>query len=563
MATIPRSVPAASHRPGSGEASSLPGLYNEIGVRKIPIEDARVSLEALLEAARTASAFRLLEDLVNQASTHQAAEQVVELFGLLPEKLLKQEASFQQLYAMALCRSRQSGRLLAYLEGLTPPIPAALRTYWAWALLREGRCEEALCQLEALQGCESADWGLYWRTMGEVLFRLGRADWHEAFLKARKHLKGSALGRSLLDEGGLLYLWGQRSAARVVWAEALAYLRDDPYYLAWARHSLGMALISDRPEEAEGHLLEAVRLSRKAVAREFRARALCGLGAVRRSFGEWERALSSYQEATRVACERDDRQQALWGYGHTLRLLGRLEEALAQLTLALELDPSPATSWLNADIAAARLMLGDVAGAREALGQALSQGERGKIVLVVVQAALDHRTGASEAARSLLEGLEPTNLWVREELHCFPELRASLALPELGQQKHWVEVNPFGSLEVKVNGRPVPINPTGRPGELLVFLLENGGSAGVEHLLDQLYHGNRPQDRKALWETAERLRGALGWKGSVQVKGGVYRLDPAAEWLYRDQPPQGAGEFMVGHYANWVQERRGAFPWVI
>jgi hypothetical protein len=189
-----------------------------------------------------------------------------------------------------------------------------------------------------------------------------------------------------------------------------------------------MALIRDRPEKTEGHLLEAVRLVRKAVAQEFRARALCGLGAVRRSFGEWEWALSSHREAIRVACERDDH---------------------------------------------------------------------------------------------------------------------------------------FGSLEVKVNGRPVPINPTGRPGELLVFLLENGGSAGVEHLLDQLYQGNRPQDRKALWETAERLREALGWKGSVQIKGGIYRLDHAAEWIYRDQPPQGAGEFMVGHYANWIQERWGISPWVV
>jgi tetratricopeptide (TPR) repeat protein len=539
-------------------------LYNELGVRKIPIEDARVSLAALLETGRTAPAVRLLESLVEQASTHQAAEQVVGLFSTLPEDLLSQDASIRQLYAAALCRSRRSGALLAYLDTLSPPIPTALQTYRAWALLREGRYGEALCQLEALQDCEPADQGLFWRTRGEVLFRLGQAGWQEAFLKARQHLKGSALGRSLLDEGGLLYLSGQRSAARVLWAEALAYLRDDPYYLAWARNSLGMALLKDRPEEAEQHLLEAIRLSRKAVAREFRARALCGLGAVRRSFGEWERALSSYQEAIRVACERDDRQQALWGYGHTLRLLGRLEEALAQLTLARELDPSPPTSWLNADIAAARLMLGDVAGAREALGQALSLGERGKTVLRVVQAALEHRAGLPEAARSLLEGLEPANLWVREEVHCFPELRDYLTLPEpVAWPKHWVEVNPFGSLEVKVNGRPVPINPTGRPGELLVFLLENGGSAGVEHLLDQLYHGDRPQDRKALWETAERLRGALGWKGSVQVKGGIYRLDPAAEWVYRDRPPQGAGEFMVGHYANWVQERRSVFPWVV
>ncbi|RIH89775.1 Tetratricopeptide repeat protein [Calidithermus terrae] len=529
---------------------------------------------ALVDTDRVAPAVRLLESLVHQASTHQQAEQVAELFGLFPEGWLRQEVSLQQLYAAVLCRSRRSGTLLAYIDALSLPISPVLGVYRAWALLREGRHQEALDQLEALDLARSSsvleehtplERGLYWRTRGEVLFRLGRAEWHEAFVKARGDLKGAALGRSLVDEGGLLYLSGQRSAARVVWAEALAYLRDDPYYLAWARHSLGTALIKDRPEEAEQHLLEAVRLSRKAVAREFRARALCGLGAVRRSFGEWERALESYHEAAQVACDRDDRQQALWGYGHTLRLLGRTEEALAQLTLALECDPSPASSWLNADIAAARLMLGDVAGAQNALAGPLVLGERGRVVRAVVQAALHHRSGAWEAAQGLLEGLEPANLWVREELHCFPELKPCLGqpAPEV-PQKLCVEVNPFGSLEVKVNGRPVPISPTGRPGELLVLLLENGGSAGVEHLLDQLYGQDRPQDRKALWETAERLRRALGWKGSMQVHGGVYRLDPAAEWVYRDRPPTpNAAEFMVGHYANWIQERRGMSPWVV
>lgn len=528
---------------------------------------------ALVSMDRMAPAVRLLESLVHQASTHQQAEQVAELFGLLPGGWLRQEVSLQRLYAAVLCRSRQTRALLAYLDTLSLPIPPVLGTYRAWALLREGHHQEALDQLEALDVARSPfgleehtplERGLYWRTRGEVLFRLGRAEWHEAFVNARGHLKGAALGRSLVDEGGLLYLSGQRSAARVVWAEALAYLRDDPYYLAWARHSLGMALIKDRPEEAEQHLLEAVRLSRKAVAREFRARALCGLGAVRRSFGEWERALDSYQEAAQVACDRDDRQQALWGYGHTLRLLGQLEEALAQLTLARELDTSPAKSWLNADIAATRLMLGDAVGAEESLSQAIEVGERGKIVRTMVQAALHHRSRALEAARTLLDGLDPTNLWVREEVHCFPELRAHLALPaHTVRQKHWIEVDPFGSLEVKVNGRPVPISPTGRPGELLVFLLEHGGSAGVEHLIDQLYGEDRPQNRKALWATAMRLRRALGWKGSVRVQRGVYQLDPAAEWVYRDRPPRGAEEFMVGHYANWIQERRGVFPWVI
>jgi len=112
----------------------------------------------------------------------------------------------------------------------------------------------------------------------------------------------------------------------------------------------------------------------------------------------------------------------------------------------------------------------------------------------------------------------------------------------------------------------VPISPTGKPGELLVFLLENGKSASVEHLLDQLYGASRAhlsRSRKALWANAEKLRQALGWKNSLRISHGIYQLDPAAEWIYRDQPSSCDEEFMVGHYSNWIQERRGLALWVV
>lgn len=536
-------------------------------VGKIALEDAQISLAALVEARRISVAAGLLETLLHQAKTHQDADLVVSLFALLPPSWLCQEPSLQQLYALALCRSRKPGLLLAYLDTLAPPLAPGLETYRAWALLREGRYEEAYQRLEAIQDPTLADPGLYWRTRAEVLFRLGREGWQEAFRRARGYLSGAALGRSLVDEGGLLYLSGQRSAARVTWAEALAHLEEDPYYLAWARHSLGISLLKDRPEEAEQHLLEAARLSRKAVAREFQARALCGLGAVRRSLREWDRALSCYQQATRAACERDDQQEAWWGYAHTLRLLGRVEEALAYLLRALALDLAPEVSWLNADIAAARLMLGDRAGAQESLSRATRLCERGQIVRAVVQAALHQQQGALEEARKLLSTLDPANLWVQEEVHCFPQLKGYLSLANAQPQPgHCVEVNPYGSLEVRVNGRPVPISPTGKPGELLVFLLENGKSASVEHLLDQLYGASRAhlsRSRKALWANAEKLRQALGWKNSLRISHGIYQLDPAAEWIYRDQPSSCDEEFMVGHYSNWIQERRGLALWVI
>ena len=534
-------------------------------MKKLTLEDAWISLTALLQRDRTDTAIKLLAELIEQAVTHQEAEQIANLSLELPQALL-QDSLLQRLYAALLCRSRKTQPLLQYLDSVAAPTPE-LQLYRAWALLRLGESKAALELLESIKGTSQPDQGLFWRTKAEALYRQGYADWQTAFLKARNHLSGSALGRSLLDEGSFLFYSGQQAAARVVWSESLAHLRGDIYYLAWVRYNLGTALIKDRPQEAETHFLEAVRLSGKQVAQEFRARALCGLASVRRSFGEWERALYSYLEASQIPGDPDDHQQALWGYAHTLRLLGRVEEALAQLIVAHQIEPSPSANWLYADLAAAKLMLEDIAGAKESLARATRLGERGSIISHVARAVILHRGGEFAAAQTLLAGLDPQNLWVREELHCFPELKAYFALPESPiQRQRWVEVNPFGLLEVRVNGRPVPISPTGRPGELLVLLLENGKSAGLEGLLDRLFDQSKgkAKDRKALWATVQKLRQALGWKQSVQLKRGIYQLDPSTQWHYHGKPtPEDNSEFLPGHFSNWVQEKRIGLMWVV
>jgi len=526
--------------------------------------DVWSSLKALLEGGHHEHALGLLHRLFEQCNTHRQALELLEQIRRLPAPFV-QDPAIQRLYVQTLCRARQPEEILRLLDSQTPD--PALKAYKAWAEVRIGNYTQALQTLAEALPETDLDWSIFYRTKGEALFWTGAPDWLEVFDRARPHLQGSALGRMLLDRGWYLNHLGQRPAAVACWAEALAYLEDDPYYLAWAHNSLGFALLTDQPQKAEKHLLEALRLSQKEAARTFRSQALVGLGAVRRSLGEWERALDSYRQALRCSTDTLDRHSALWGWGHTLRLMGRVEEALSKLVQAQQLLPKEV--WIETDLAAARLMLGEQESVLQSLPrlQGLRQerklSERGQVVLRVIEAELARRQGYLEQAQALLAGMSLQNLWVREELSCFPELAQGRGL-QPSVERLRVEVIPFGPLEVRVNGRPVPIPAVSKMGELLVFLLVHGKQASLELLLDRLGNPRSKNPRKALWENIDKLRKALGWKDSVKDCGGVYSLDPRVEWIC-DLEPKGnpfpstedpSQIFMPGYYSEWVEEWR-------
>ncbi|GIW35121.1 MAG: hypothetical protein KatS3mg072_2454 [Meiothermus sp.] len=518
----------------------------------------------MLEAGHDQAALQLLYNAFEQCQTYQQALDLLERLRRLP-LAYDHHPSSARLYVQTLCRARRPDEILQFFSNHSPE--AALWVYQAWALVRLGRYSQALQTLENATPATDMDWSIFYRSKGEALFWTGDPGWLEVFDRSRAHLQGTALGRMLLDRGWFLNHRGQRPAALVSWAEALAYLERDPYYLAWAHHSLGSALLHDQPHKAEHHLLEAYKVSRKEAAREFRARALVGLGAVRRSLGEWERALDSYQYAFKEAGDTQDRLLALWGWGHTLRLMGRVEQAFSKLIQAWELKPE---EWLEADLAATRLMLGERKSVLESLPrlQTLLQegklGERSRVVLRVLEAELARQQGSERQAQALIAELDPQSLWVREELGCFPGLARQMGLHPPHTQRFRVEVQPFGRLEVRVNGRPVPIGAVSKAGELLVFLLVQRGQASLELLLDRLGDPHNKNPRKALWETIEKLRRALGWKDSVQSCGRVYTLDPRAEWVCDLEPksyPFPSAEdpsqtFMAGYYSEWVEEWR-------
>jgi tetratricopeptide (TPR) repeat protein len=539
-----------------------------VGPKLAPRAELRGSLLALIEAGRVPEALRTLERLADEAQTYRANQELAEgVLAGLPEEFLGVGRA-AELYAAVLGRARKVEELLLFYQRCSeaaPGVRAGVALYAAWALALSGQAHAALRLLEEIEGrVAEADRGIYLRFKAEALAFAGAVGWQEAFIEARRYLSAGALGRCLLEEGNHRYRRGQGAEARVLWAEALSHLGGDPYYSAWLHHSLGITVLAKDPLEAEPHLLTAEALSRGRAAQEFRARALCGLGAVRRSLREWERAVSSYRAALKAARDPDDRQEALWGIGFTLRLSGHPAEAIPYF---LQAHAATASSALFIEIAAARLMLGSVDGAEAALGQAEVCDPRDRVKLTLIQAEIARLRGNRGTLTAALQALDSGSAWVQEERGCFPELLAILDGPG-GLNRHdrhepcptTVEVCAAGILRVRVNGREVPLRPNSRAAELLVLLLEAGREETLERLAEALFPDGEPttegrgRARQAIWAQAQKLRLVLGWEASVLAEGGVYRLDPRAHWIYRST--DGGKPFLEGVYSPWVLEKR-------
>ncbi|WP_337869466.1 DNA-binding protein [Meiothermus sp.] len=526
------------------------------------VQGLRSSIGALLEHHPDKLA-QVLAHRVGEADGYAAAKNLVrEVFALLTPAFLRQHPEVAALYARTLCSARMHQPLLELSDTLHPA-PARVQLFRSWALLRTQRTPEALALLEDIKSeLEAEDRGWWLRFRADALAYLNQPGWMEVFRQARQCLRGGALGRCLMDWGNHHFRLGEPGLARGLWAEALAHLTHDPYYLAWLHHSLGITVLHSQPSEAERHLLQAVELSKSKEAEEFRARALCGLGAVRRVLGEWDRALFSYQQAARVAVEPDDLQEAYWGMGYTHRLSGKPAEAMGCFWQAHAAEPA---DTLYIDIAIVHLMLGNRSGAEAALSQALQIAGRDAMRAQLARAELARQQRQLATLEAILPTLDWSQPWLQEERYCLPALfaeaqrRGLLKLRRRRSRPLAVEVRAAGLLRVWVNKREIPLAPTSRAAEVLVLLLEHGGEVTLDQLMDKLYPQklNRRKASQALWPHLERLREALGWEKSVEAQGGTYRLDPRVQWRYDlHLPGTKKNLFLEGIYTNWVQARR-------
>lgn len=539
-------------------------------------EEVTLSVKVLLEEGRADLALRTLTLAADSATALGEFAPLLDLLGRLPPAT-RDSAAGVRLHLRLLGSLRQHEQVLevacaAQAAGLNAPF---LHVFMGWALSQQERFAQAQAALAPALSLEAdltpLEHTLAWRVQARVLAAQGLAGWQEAYARARQSAQGRPLALVWLEEGATLGRQGAVVEALAAYAQALPLVERDPYYRALTLHNMGLVCLrACRFEEAEAYFQRVRQVGRGAAA--FQARALCGEAAVRRALGEWERAEAAYRAAAQLEADDDDRQQAWRGLGHTLRLAGRPLSALEWLTRAAGAVPGErqtGRSWVFVDLAATHAALGDSAAAQAALARTGPLAGEDADRACIVRAELARQAGDLEAALALLRPLPRQTLWVREEAHAFPELFALLgresqdrpeALPRPARPQ--VAVRAAGPLEVRVNGRPVPLASTSLAGVLLVALLEAGGRASTGQLALAVSGSEERRERhgkQAVSRLARELRRALGWEGSVQASSGAYFLDPGADWTYDVRDLRAAGQsvetFLPGITLPWVLER--------
>jgi tetratricopeptide (TPR) repeat protein len=537
---------------------------------KRSIAEISQTIESLVQRQMYDNIAPVTKLLLRHLQTPREYGDALRLLHDLPDAVVFNTAEFRQLYAELLSGALALERLEVFAERtrslLGEEAAAPVRLEYAIALQAEKRHAEARAVLERIRPVLHGEaLGVCWAWLGWSLFEL-KEPWEQAFEEGLALLSGLSLARALMNQA---YCWaqsGDHARARLAWSRALPLVRHRASTTAVLRYNLAISAQRELLSEAEEHFLELERLTRVPSLHHQRAKALNGLALYRRSLGEWSRALTAYREALAFAQNATDRRVALNGLARTQYLSahpGRALEVLEEALFEPALDRSP----LLVTRALVLLALNDVGGAAASLGAADALHlDSVKWLARIAEAELSRRAGRLGDALRSLEGLPVHGLHAREEARQFPELMRLLETngarapePLLYTPKTVVRVEARGVLRVFVNARGVNIGAVSRVGELLVFLLEQGGSASTEVIGDALYpQADAPTARKSVWALVKLLRRALGWAESVLALRGAYQLDPSVVWEYDIAEARARGDFkgafLSGVYSDWVLE---------
>ncbi|MEV4254694.1 tetratricopeptide repeat protein, partial [Spirillospora sp. NPDC049652] len=157
---------------------------------------------------------------------------------------------------------------------------------------------------------------------------------------------GSLMGRAhaMANEAWALLQLGYRDAAATRARAVLDLAGTEPDWPSTltARLTLGMAIIGEDPDEATGHLTQALDAAREDSHKHNEAWCLNCLGVALRQLGRYDEALASHRQAFALLDELFEEHwkvHFLNGYGETCRLAGLPEEALRLHRQALRLAP--------------------------------------------------------------------------------------------------------------------------------------------------------------------------------------------------------------------------------
>jgi tetratricopeptide (TPR) repeat protein len=539
-------------------------------VAKRSILQMTETLELLIQQQAFDRIAPVVKLLLRHLQTQEEYRNVLRLLDKLPIRY----ALVTPEYRVALADIMSGAGQLERLETLAQEIAQSLDEIaaapifleYAITLRLKLRHAEALLAFDRVRSfLQGQALGVCLTYRGLTAFQLEQS-WLPNFEEGLPLLSGLPLARALINQAYCLSQSGQQRDARAAWLRALPLVRHRASTTARIRFNLAVSAQRELLPEAEEHFLELERLTQKPTLRFRRAEALNGLAMHRRSLGEWSRALASYREALTYAQAIKEQQDALNGLarvhylsGHPARAHEVLEEALS--------DGALDRSALLVTRALVLLALGDDKGAAASLEAADGLHlDSVKWLALIAEAELLRRAGRGTEALERLVDLPVHGLHAREEARRHPELMrfmtdhgrtAPLPLPYVARIV--VRVEARGALRVFVNARGVKIGAVSRVGELLVFLLEQGGSASAEVIGHALYPDvGYEKSRKNLWALVKLLRRALGWDESVLSLRGAYQLDPSVLWEYdvSEARVRGnfRGEFLSGVYSDWALE---------
>ncbi len=508
--------------------------------------------------------------LLRHLQTPGDYQRVLHLLDTLPEQLMLTDSEFRVVMADIMGGAGQLERLeslakdIAHLLGEAAAAPVWLE--YAITILGQGRHREAHQVFERVQPLLQGEaLGVCLTYLGWTRFEL-KQSWQNCFEEGLPLLSGLPLARALINQAHFLSQSGHQAEARAAWLCALPLVRHRASTTAMIRYNLATTAQRALLPEAEEHFLELERLTRVPSLHHQRSKALNGLALHRRTLGEWSRALASYHEAMTFSQTVTDRRTAYNGLARVHYLSGHPATALETLEKALS-EPELDRSALLVARALILLALQDDKGASASLRAAEGLHlDSVKWLALIAEAELLRRAGRPVEALERLTDLPVHGLHAREEAPLHPELMGLLEshgrtapqpLPYTARMV--VRVEARGALRVFVNARAVKTGAVSRVGELLVFLLEHGGSASAEVIGSALYpDAPHAKARKSLWALVKLLRQALGWGDSVLSLRGAYQLSPAVTWEYDVAEARVGGgfrgDFLSGVYSDWALE---------
>lgn len=420
-----------------------------------------------------------------------------------------------------LIRVGKTDLLEPYLLPLSRQEPAA-QALWAQWWLWQQQPLPALAELVHPPPTGSPVFHtLWWCSRAQALHATGQPGAESDFQLAQQDLSPQQLG--------WLYLhWAQHLTEHQQTVEAGGFLQQawplcsqDPHLQSLIQYQLALTQLALDPGLSEAHCLQAAQTSHQAQATLL-------LAQLRLQWGEWSRALLAFEKAVDLAHNIPTRIKALYGLGESLFHLGRTDEAYVQFQLMERQYPQEMGN-LKVWTALCLLQIRDQGGAQQALATAQPQTPRHQALHQLALATLAQQQGQPFD----MQALDPYLPLLGQFLVQFPTPGQQGATRPAPYQ---ITVFAGESIRALVNGRPIPLPPNSRMAELLVLLLEAGGQANLDWLLDQMYPEAAPNQRstatRALWELVNQLRQILGWQDSLQALGGTYRLDPVAKWQY-------------------------------